>query len=113
MREAQSREVSHEVMAMNFLEGSILMSEVASLSVWTELFTIKLSAILGLVLFVEPGLRLRDSVDLCKLFVAMGILALETISAEANFSPVLAHLSLVFLRVGEGSSHLTILYECH
>ena len=112
MREAHSRQVCHEVVAMNFLEGSIFMSEVASLSVWAELFTVKLSTILGLVLFVESGLRFCDPVDLCKLFVAMGVLALETISAETNFRPVLAHLSLILFRVGEGC-HLTILYEWH
>ena len=42
----------------------------------------------------------------------MGILAFETISAETNFSPILAHLSLVFLCIVKGH-HLSILYECH
>ena len=87
----------HEIVSMDFFERSILVSEVASLAVWAKFFSVELSTILGLVLIVEPCCGFGDPVNLCEFLRAMGILALQTISAEANLSPVLAHFSFVFL----------------
>ena len=84
---------------MNFLEGSVLVAEMATFAVWAELLPVELSAILGLVLLVETGLGFSDPVDLCELLVSVSVLALVPISAEADFGPVFAHFSLVFLSV--------------
>ena len=100
----------HEVVAMDFLEASVLVAEVASFSVWAELLTVELPAILGFVLVVESCLRLGDSVDLCEFFSTVSVLALETISAEADFSPVLAHFTLILLGLGQ-RNHLPVLEE--
>ena len=40
----------------------------------------------------------------------MAVLALETVPADADFSPVVAHFTLIFFRLGE-RNHLAILHE--
>ena len=51
-----------------------------------------------------------DSVDFCELIRAVSVLALETISAETDFCPVLAHFTLVFLGLCQ-RNNLPVLYE--
>ena len=85
--------------SMNFLKASVFVAEVATFAVWAELLPVELSAILGLVLLVEAGLGLGDPVDLGELVMTVSVLALVTVPAEADFSPVLAHLPLVLLSV--------------
>ena len=102
--------MSHIVVAMDLFERSVLMSEVASLTVWAELLSVKLSAVLRFVLVIETCLGLSDPVDLSKLFSTVGILAFKTIAAEATLSPVLAHLSFVFLGLSY-LHHLSILHK--
>ena len=85
--------------SMNFLKASVFVAEVATFAVWAELLPVELSAILGLVLLVEAGLSLGDPVDLGELVMTVSVLALVTVPAEADFSPVLAHLPLVLLSV--------------
>ena len=97
-------------MTMDFFERSVLMSEVASFTIWAELLSVKLSAILRFILVIETCLGLSDPVDLSKLFSTVGILAFKTIAAEATLSPVLAHLSFVFLGLGY-LHHLSILHK--
>ena len=84
-------------MSVDFLEASVLVSEVAALAVRAQFLSVELPAILRLILVVETSLGFGDPVDLGELVMAVGILALETVPAEANLGPVLAHLSLVFL----------------
>ena len=88
------------------------MSEVATFAVWAKLLSVKLSAVLRFVLVIETCLGLSDPVDLSKLFSTMGILAFKTIAAESTLGPVLAHLSFVFLGLGNWN-HLTILHKRH
>lgn len=52
-------------MAVNFFEGSIFVAEVAPFSIWTELLTVELPAILRFILFVEARLGFSNSVDFC------------------------------------------------
>ena len=102
----------HEVVTMDFLEASVLVSEVAPFAIWAKLLTVELPAILRFVLVVKSCLRLGDSVDLSELFRAMSVLALQTIAAEADFCPVLAHFTLIFFGLSQ-RNHLTILQERH
>ena len=102
----------HEVVAMDFLEASILVAEVASFSIWAELLTVELPAILGFILVIKPCLGFGDSVDFGKFFGTMRVLALETISAEADFCPVLAHFALILFGLGQ-RNHLPILHKRH
>ena len=44
--DAHGSEVSHVVVAVDLFEGSVLVSEVASLSIWAELLSVELSAVL-------------------------------------------------------------------
>ena len=96
---AQGSQVSNEVVTMDFLKRSIFVAEVASLSVWAELFPVELATILRFVLLVQSCLGFSDSVDFCELFRTVGVLALETVSAETDFCPVLAHFSLILFGV--------------
>lgn len=96
---AHGGEVGLVEVSMNFLEASVLVAEMATFAIWTELLPVELSAILGLVLLVEAGLSLSDPVDLGELVVSVSVLALVTVPAEAHFSPVLAHLPFVLLSV--------------
>jgi len=82
---------------MNFLEASVLMTEVASLAIGTVLLAIELSAVLRLVLVIKTLLLLVQQVlvSLCHLFNAVGVLTFCSVSAEASLCPVLAHFSLV------------------
>ena len=57
--------MGHVVVAVDFFERSVLMSEMTSLAIWTELFSVELSAILRFVLVIETRLSFSDSVDLC------------------------------------------------
>ena len=102
--------MGHVVMAVDLFEGSILVSEVAPLAIWAKLFSVELPAILRFVLVVKTCLGLGDSVDLSKFLGAVCILALETVAAETTLSPVLAHLSFVFLGLGY-LHHLSILHK--
>lgn len=97
-------------MSVDFLEGPVFVSEVAAFSVRAEFFPVELATILGLVFFVETGLCLGQPVDFSKLFLTMGVLALEPIPTEAYFGPVLTHFSLVFFGIHQ-RHHLTILHE--
>ena len=97
-------------MTMDLFERSVLMSEVASFTVWAELLSIELSAVLRFILVIETRLSLSDPVYLSKLFSSMGILTLKTIAAKSTLGPVLAHLSFVFLGLGY-LHHLPILHK--
>ena len=68
--------MGHEVVSVDFFEGSVLVSEVASLSVWAQLLSVELSAILGFVLLVQPCLGFSDPVDFCEFFRTMRVLTL-------------------------------------
>ena len=104
--------MGHEVVAMNFFEGSVFVAEVAPFSIWAKFLTVKLPAILRLILLVESCLGFSNSVDLSELFSTVCVLALEPVSAEADFCPVLAHFTLILFRLGQ-RNNLTILQEHH
>ena len=57
--------MGHVVVAVDFFERSVLMSEMTSLAIWTEFLSIELPAILRFVLVIETRLSFSDSVDLC------------------------------------------------
>ena len=102
--------MGHEVVSMNFFERPVFVAEVAPFSIWAEFLTVELPAILGLVLFVKSCLGFCNSVDLSELFSTVGVLAFEPISAEADFCPVLAHFTLILLRLCQ-RNNLAILQE--
>ena len=87
----------HVEASVEFLETSLLVSEVAAFAIGAHFLPVELTTILRLVFFVERSLS--DPVDLSKFAKAMGILTLETIPAEAGLSPILAQFSLVLLGV--------------
>ena len=62
--DAHGSKVGHVVVAVDFFERSVLMSEMTSLAIWTELFSVELSAILRFVLVIETRLSLSDPIDL-------------------------------------------------
>ena len=97
---------------MDFLEGSVLVSEVTPFAIWAEFLTVELPAILRFILVVKSCLRFGDSIDLSEFFSAVSVLALETVSAEADFCPVLAHFTLILFGLGQ-RNHLPILHERH
>ena len=98
---AQRAEVCHVVVAMDLGEAAVLVPEVASLAVEAELFTVERSAILALVLVVLILLPLTLVHNLLTISIngelldPVGVLALDTVAAEAGLGPVLAHLALV------------------
>ena len=102
--------MGHEVVSMNFFEGSVFVAEVAPFSIRAEFLTVELPAILGFILVVEARLCFSNSVDFSELISTVGVLALETISAETDFCPVLAHFTLVFLGLCQ-RNNLPVLYE--
>ena len=102
--------MGHEVVSMNFFEGSVFVAEVAPFSIWAKFLTVKLPAILRLILLVESCLGFGNSVDLSEFFSTVCVLALEPISAEADFCPVLAHFTLILLGLGQ-RNHLPVLEE--
>ena len=63
--DAHSSKVGHVVVAVDFFERSVLMSEMTSFAIWAELFSIELPAVLRFVLVIETRLSFSDSVDLC------------------------------------------------
>ena len=62
--DAHSSQVGHVVVAVDFFERSVLMSEMTSLAIWTELFSVELPAILRFVLVIETRLSFSDPIDL-------------------------------------------------
>lgn len=56
--------MGHVVVAVDFFEGSVLMSEMTPFAIWAELFSIELPAILRFVLVIETRLSLSDPIDL-------------------------------------------------
>ena len=91
-------------MAMNLLKTSEFMSEVAPLSIQTDLFPVEGSAVLGLVLIVwllHLLLHVQEMV-LTQLISAMSILALLPKSAKPSFCPVFAQFSLVHRSLNKG-----------
>ena len=91
-------------MPVNFFEGAILVSEVAPHTVRAEFFPIELPAILGFVLVIHTLLLLLKilRVVLTQLFMAMSVLALHAVAAEAHLTPVLAELTFVHGALDEG-----------
>lgn len=95
---AHSGQVRHIEMPVDLLEATVLMPEVATLAIGTELLSIELSTILRLVFVIHIGLFLLVEIQLvilAELFLAMGVLALGSIAAKARLSPILAHITLV------------------
>ena len=62
--DAHSSKVGHVVVAVDFFERSVLMSEMTPFAIWAELFSIELSAVLRFVLVIETRLSLSDPIDL-------------------------------------------------
>ena len=104
-------EVSNVEMPVDFLEAAILVTEVAAFTVGAELLTIELTAVLRLILIVRTHhLRVQVcTVALRKLLLAMSVLALGSVAAEASLGPVLAHLTLVHGALDETlASHMAV-----
>ena len=89
-------------MPVDLLEAPVLVPEVTSLAIEAEFIPIERPAVLTLILVVQVLFRLAIVHHLLKIIALSGnfittvsVLALYTISAEASFRPVLAHLPLV------------------
>ena len=83
-------------MSVDLLEAAVFVPKVAPLTIWTELFTVKLAAILRLVLIVVAELLLaKVELVVTQLLSTVRILALGAVAAESSLGPVLAHLSFV------------------
>ena len=104
MLHIQSSQMSDVVMPVDFLEGAILVSEVAPDAVRAEFLPIELPAILRFVLVVHTLLLLLkvEWVVLTELLRAMSVLALNAVAAEAHLGPVLAELTFVHGALDEG-----------
>ena len=88
-------------MPVDLLEAPVLVPEVAPLAVEAELLPVESPAVLTLILVVQVFLllaivnRLHIFALRSQFVEAVSVLALDAISAEASFRPVLAHLALV------------------
>jgi len=95
--ESQCGEVSYVKVPVNFFEAAVLVAEVASLAVWTELLPVELPAVLGLILIVLSLLLLVDVqlVILAELIESMCKLTLSAVSAHTVVPPILAKLTFI------------------
>lgn len=96
--EAQCGQVRHVIVSMDLFVAPVFVPKVAPLPVRAELLPVELPAVLRLVLIVEVGGLLLVQVELivlAELLLAMGVLTLGAIAAEADLHPVLAHVALV------------------
>ena len=83
-------------MSMDLLEAAVFVPKVAPLTIWTELFTVKLAAVLRLVFIVVAELLLaKVELVVTQLLSTVRILALGAVAAESGLGPVLAHLPFV------------------
>lgn len=82
---------------VNFLKGAILVPEVTSNAIGTELLPIELSAILRLVLIIYALFLLIQikRILLAEFIGAMRVLTLPSVATEACFDPIFAKLALV------------------
>ena len=48
------------VVPVDFLEGAVLVTEVTALSIWAELFSVELTAVLAFILVVSTLLLLSN-----------------------------------------------------
>ena len=81
---------------MDLLEAAVFVPKVAPLTIWTELFTVKLAAVLRLVFIVVAELLLaKVELVVTQLLSAVRILTLGAVAAESGLGPVLAHLPFV------------------
>ena len=95
---AQCGQVRHVEVPVDLAEAAVLVPEVAPLAVRAEFLAIELPAVLRLVLVIDTGLLLLvhiKCVAIAELFLAVRVLALGPIAAEAGLGPVLAHVALV------------------
>lgn len=85
------------IVSVDFLEAAILMAEVASFAIGTELLTVELPAILRLIFVIKPlFLFVKNALmSITHFFNSMSVLTLWSISADPSLIPVLAHLTLV------------------
>ncbi len=90
--------MSHVEVSVDFLKGSVFVSEVAPFAVRAEALTVELSAVLRLVFVVRVSLFLLIHVQvvrLAQLVHAVSVLAFVAVATEASLIPVFAQLSLV------------------
>ena len=90
--------MSHVEVSVHFLEGSVFVTEVATLAIGAEAFSVELSAVLRLIFVVVATLLLLIEVEVmlfAQLIHSMSVLTLVAVATEASFSPILAEFSLV------------------
>ena len=83
-------------MSVDFRQISMLMPELASLSVHADLCAIEGTTVLRLEDLVGSELLFSQLVDLSKLLLSMRELATSSVLTEASIGPVFADVSLVF-----------------
>ena len=97
MGEGHGREVGHVKVSVNFFEAAVLVAEMTSFAIWTELLPVELPAVLGLILVVLSLLLLVDVqlVILAELIKSMCKLTHSAVSAHTVVPPILAKLTFI------------------
>jgi len=114
--EAKCGQVRHVIVTMNLFVAPVFVPKVAPLPIRAELLPVELPAVLRLVLVVGVGgllllAQVSLTVVLTELILAVGILTLGAVAAEAGLYPVLAHIALVHRPLDEALLSQVCIYQ--